>query len=52
MTTAVDWDIKNQTKPKNSLGHMETRPQLKVSSDSLVKPGIEPTVPGLLVKFT
>ena len=26
---------------------METRPLLKVSSDRLVKPGIEPTTPGL-----
>ena len=34
-------------RPSNSLGHMETRPRLKVSSDRLVKPGIEPTTPGL-----
>ena len=26
---------------------METRPRLKVSSDRLVKTGIEPTTPGL-----
>ena len=30
-----------------SLGHMETGPQLKVSSDRLVKPVIEPATPGL-----
>ena len=33
--------------PSNSLGHMETKPWLKVSSDRLMKPGIEPTTPGL-----
>ena len=34
-------------RPANNLGHMETGPQLKVSSDRLVKPGIEPGTPGL-----
>ena len=30
---------------------METGPQLKVSSDRLVKPGIEPETPGLQGKL-
>ena len=30
---------------------METRPRLKVSSDRLVKPGIEPATPGLQGKW-
>ena len=33
--------------PTNSLGHMETGPQLKVSFDRLVKLEIEPVTPGL-----
>ena len=33
--------------PANRKGYMETGTQLKVSSDRLVKPGIEPGTPGL-----
>ena len=33
--------------PTNSKSYMETRPQLKVSSDRLAKPRIKPTIPGL-----
>ena len=33
--------------PTNSYRRMETVPQLKVSSDRLVKPGTEPANPGL-----
>ena len=34
-------------RPTNSYGHMEAGPRLKVSSDRLVKPRIEPVIPGL-----
>ena len=34
-------------RPTNSLGHMNTGPRLKGSSDKPVKPGIEPLTPGL-----
>ena len=32
-------------------GHIETGPRLNVSSDRLVKPGIEPATPGLQGKW-
>ena len=34
-------------RPTNSLGHTETGPRFKVSSERLEKPGIELTTPGL-----
>ena len=37
--------------PPTAKGHMETGPWLKVSSDRLVKPGIEPVTSGLQGKW-
>ena len=37
--------------PTNSYGHMETGPQLKVSTDRVVKLGIESATPGLQGKW-
>ena len=34
----------------NSLGHTETGPRFKVSSERLEKPGIELTTPGLEIR--